>query len=109
MMATARLDADAITDWCTFHDLCAAAFGFPSIYGRNMNAWIDCLSYITEGDGMSRFVLSRGETLRVEIVHSESLRQRQPSIHSELLECAGHVNARFAESGDIPRLQLVFL
>jgi RNAse (barnase) inhibitor barstar len=108
-MATVRLDGDAITDWNTFHDLCADEFGFPDFYGRNMNAWIDCLSYITKGDGMSRIVLNAGELLTIEIEHSDSLRRRLPEIYNAIAECTQHVNSRFVESGDQPRIQLAML
>ena len=108
-MAVARLDGDAITDWGTFHDACAVEFGFPDFYGRNMNAWIDCLSYIDVGDGMSRFVLEPGEVLRVELSHSESLRQRVPDVLAELEGCTRIVNQRFIDAGGEPRLQLALL
>jgi RNAse (barnase) inhibitor barstar len=108
-MAIARLDGDAITDPDTFHDACAAEFGFPDFYGGNMNAWIDCLSYIDVGDGMSRFELEPGEVLRIELSHSESLRQRVPEVFAELVECTRIVNQRFIDAGGEPRLQLAML
>ena len=37
-----------ITDWETFHDTFAQALGFPGFYGRNMDAWIDCLTSADE-------------------------------------------------------------
>jgi hypothetical protein len=57
-MATVRLDASLITDWNSFHTTCRETFGFPEFYGMNMNAWIDCLTYLDEGDGMSQFHLA---------------------------------------------------
>ena len=39
-----RIDGDRIVDWDTFHNVFTEAFGFPGFYGRNMNAWIDCLT-----------------------------------------------------------------
>jgi RNAse (barnase) inhibitor barstar len=45
-MAVARLDCSMIADWDSFHTACANEFGFPGFYGRNGNAWIDCLTYI---------------------------------------------------------------
>lgn len=67
-MACARLNGDAIEDWDGFHDQCAAVFGFPDFYGRNMNAWIDCLTYVRNGDGMSRYVLGPEEPLIIEVL-----------------------------------------
>jgi RNAse (barnase) inhibitor barstar len=47
-MASVRLETDQMTDWQSFHEVCKARMGFPDIYGMNMNAWIDCLSYLDE-------------------------------------------------------------
>ena len=54
-MAKAKLNTNQISDWESFHHLCKKEFGFPDFYGMNMNAWIDCLSYLDENDGVSRF------------------------------------------------------
>lgn len=32
------IETDSIVDWLSFHDRCAAAFGFPAIYGRKRAA-----------------------------------------------------------------------
>jgi len=47
-MTVVRVDCDRITDWESFHSVFADVFGFPNFYGRNMNAWIDCMSYLDE-------------------------------------------------------------
>src|SRR5688572_7987636 len=39
-----KIDTQRITDWKSFHNLFAEVFGFPGFYGRNMDAWIDCMS-----------------------------------------------------------------
>ena len=107
-MAHARLDGTAIHDWDSFHDQCAAAFGFPAFYGRNMNAWIDCLTYVREGDGMSRFVLGPEETLVIELLGTQALNHRAPEIVDALVECAASVNERHVEMGEQPALHLLF-
>jgi hypothetical protein len=73
-----QLDGAQITDWDTFHDASASAFGFPDFYGRNMNAWIDCLTYLYEGDGMSRFVLQPNEPLEITVVNARGLARSCP-------------------------------
>ena len=108
-MATVRLNTEAITDWQTFHGACREAFGFPDFYGMNMNAWIDCLSYLDEGDGMSRFQLAEGEKLHVEVPAVEVFNARLPQIFDALVECSAAVNRRYVESGKPPVLSLVFL
>ena len=106
-MATVQLDAGAITDWDTFHSVCAAAFGFPDFYGRNMDAFIDCLNYLDEGDGMSRFHLKSGETLAIEITGWTDFNERLPEIAQALIECVAFVNEGYAEDGKPPMLVLV--
>jgi hypothetical protein len=107
--AAAQLNGDAITDWNTFHSECAVTFGFPDFYGRNLNAWIDCLTYVRDGDGMSRFVLKQEEVLRIELLHSQSLRERLPEIFAALSGCVRDVNKRSTDAGETPCLELVLL
>jgi len=47
-MATVRLPTEQITDWRSSHEVCREVFGFPDFYGMNMDAWIDCMSYLPE-------------------------------------------------------------
>ena len=44
------IDCRELTNWDSYHDAFAAAFGFPDFYGRNMNAWIDCLTSLDVPD-----------------------------------------------------------
>ncbi len=43
-MAYASILMSNISSWKEFHEASHVAFGFPDFYGRNNNAWIDCLS-----------------------------------------------------------------
>ena len=79
-MAEVTLLTEEIGDWDSFHAVSAAAFGFPSFYGCNNNAWIDCLSYLTDADGMSSFVLSGEERLFISLPGFQSFTERQPEI-----------------------------
>ena len=64
-MTSVRLETAGIVDWESFHAVCAATFGFPDFYGRNLNAWIDCMTGLD--DGMTRFDLPTGEVLTIEV------------------------------------------
>lgn len=108
-MATVRLDTSLISDWESFHLTCREVFGFPDFYGMNMNAWIDCLTYLDEGDGMSQFHLAPGETLNIEVSDTESFKSRLPEIFDALVVCSTNVNQRYLEAGKSPLLLLVFL
>jgi len=108
-MAKVRLNTKQIEDWKSFHQLCKCEFGFPDFYGANMDAWIDCLSYFTEPEEMSRFILKKGELLHIEISDTEDFNTRLPEIFDALVECSAFVNRRFVENGEPPVLSLVFL
>jgi RNAse (barnase) inhibitor barstar len=104
-MAVVRLNTKQITDWASFHQVCKEAFGFPEFYGANMNAWIDCLSYLMENDGMTRFVLLKDEILNIKITDSENFKSRLPEIFEALVECITFVNNRYIE----PKILLILL
>ena len=107
-MAEAQLDGAAIKDWDSFHAQCAERFGFPAFYGNNMNAWIDCLTYVREGDGMSRFVLGATESLVIEVRDTEAFNRRAPDVFASFVECVACVNQRQAAAGELPALHVLF-
>ncbi|MCM3902848.1 MAG: barstar family protein [Pyrinomonadaceae bacterium] len=76
-MATVRLPTERITDWRSFHEVCREVFGFPDFYGMNMDAWIDCKSYLREDAG-TRFLLAEGEKMFIELESADDLRSRLP-------------------------------
>lgn len=107
-MPCVHLDGTAICNWQDFHRACQAAFGFPGFYGRNMDAWIDCLSSLRDGDGMSRFTLGPDDALQIEVRHTDFLRHQAPEILDALLDCVAAVNERYEENGEKPALSLLF-
>ena len=108
-MAEVRLNTKQIKDWKSFHLLCKSEFGFPDFYGTNMNAWIDCLTSIDEGDGMTYFHLAKGETLNIEVSDTEDFNSRLPEIFDALVECSAFVNRRYIDDRKSPVLSLRFL
>ncbi len=44
IVQSVRLQTQSIHDWDGFHSVFAKTLGFPGYYGRNMNAWIDCMT-----------------------------------------------------------------
>jgi len=108
MMAAVRLNTHAIFDWETFHEESRQALGFPDFYGMNMDAWIDCLTYLDEGDEMSEFHLAEGEMLEIEVSDEEAFKSRLPEIFDALVECSSLVNVRRVEAGKPPVLSLIF-
>ncbi|MBV8666516.1 MAG: barstar family protein [Burkholderiaceae bacterium] len=108
-MAKVTLDGEKIRGWESFHDECQHAFGFPEFYGRNMNAWVDCLSYLRDEDGMSKFRLEPDEVLQIEVIHTESLRIRAPDILEDMEFCISAINERYEDYGEKPALELVLI
>jgi len=107
---TARLQTKNITDWNSFHEIFAGLMDFPDFYGRNMNAWIDCMSYLNDPDAaMTGFTLKPGELFNLEIADTEDFARRLPEIFRALIECTAFVNRRHTEEGNPPILALVFL
>ena len=108
-MATVRLNTKQITDKASFHLVCEGAFGFPGFYGRNMDAWIDCMSYLTEDAEMTRFILSENEMLHIEITDTEDFNSRLPQVFNDLLACTAFVNQRYIKAGETTRISLICL
>ncbi len=105
-MASANLDGTKIRDWDSFHDECQQVFGFPEFYGRNMDAWVDCLSYLRDDDGMTHFQLNEDERLEIVINHAELMRKQAPDILEEITYCIGGINERYEDYGEKPALAL---
>ena len=108
-MATVRLDTKLITDWASFHLVCKEVFGFPDFYGKNMNAWIDCMSCLSVDDGFVQITLSENEILMIEVTETESFNSRLPEIFDALAECSAFVNQRYKQFDEKLRIALIFL
>ena len=93
-----NINCDLITNWESFHLTFRSVFGFPDFYGNNMNAWIDCMSYIDDKDsGMTNVIISDSDTLLLNLENSENFKKRCIDIYFELLECVAFVNCRNIE------------
>jgi hypothetical protein len=108
-MATVSLNGASIIDWDAFHAECQRQFGFPESYGRNMDAWVDCLSYLRDEDGMSKFRLKPDEILEVQVKDAALLQEKMPEIMEELAFCIDAINDRYADYGEKPALKLTLL
>ena len=108
-MSTVKLNGELLTDWDAFHTVSQEVFGFPAFYGRNISAWIDCLSYLRDDDGMSSVRLKDDELLTIALSHSELVRQRFPELIEELQFCVEMINERYDDYGEKPALQLLLL
>ena len=108
-MPVVPIPSDEITDWATFHAVFARVLGFPDFYGRNMNAWVDCLTYMDEpGDGMSNVVLRDNDILTLQLDGVGVLRSRCPEQFEALVSSAAFVNWRRIKRGLRPVIALSF-
>jgi RNAse (barnase) inhibitor barstar len=105
-MATAELNGAAITDFPSFHAACKAALGFPESYGETMDAWVDCLSYLRDDDGMSKFRLKPNEVLEIVIKDAAAMKAAVPDILEEMTYCVAGINERYDDYGEKPALKL---
>jgi barstar (barnase inhibitor) len=102
------IPTDQISDWDSFHSVFQAALGFPEFYGRNMDAWIDCMSYVDDPpSGMTNASVSAGECVALRIDDAPDFQRRCPEQYSALIECVAFVNYRRIERGEKPVLTLM--
>jgi len=102
------IPTDQIEDWDSFHRVFRETLGFPDFYGCNMNAWIDCLSYVDDADaGMSTTTVSPGDLLTLRIDNAPDFKRRCPEQYDALFECTAFVNYRRMDLGEAPVLALM--
>ena len=100
--------ADQITDWDSFHSVFQSTLGFPEFYGRNLNAWIDCMTDIDDSPrGMTSVSVSPGELVALRIDDAADFERRCPEQYRALIECTAFVNYRRMEVGEAPVLTLM--
>ena len=79
--------ADQITDWESFHSVFQKILGFPEFYGRNMDAWIDCMSCLDDPTSkMSAISMNAGELLMLLIDNAPDFVNRCPEQCTELMK-----------------------
>lgn len=94
-MTTFRIDLREVTDWKSFHDVFATELKFFDGYGRNMDAWIDCMTDFHGEHSLSGHHLPAGDPIVLELQHTEDFIKRCPEIFLELANCAAFVNCRY--------------
>lgn len=105
-MPLVRIDATRITEWDTFHSVFAEVFGFPGFYGKNMNAWIDCMSYLDDPEaGMTSI---HGTVSDPVVLQVDNIDRLPTELYLAIVECAAFVNWRRIETGDSAILVLSF-
>lgn len=104
----ATIDGDCITDWESFHDVMSETFAFPEWYGRNMDAWIDLMTYLDEDSATTGFFVEPGGIVTIDLRHAKRLRERCAEIYDAIIECGAFVNWRRVKAGATAYLCLSF-
>jgi hypothetical protein len=108
-MMVVRLDCNRITDWESFHTVFADVFGFPAYYGRNMDAWIDCMSCLDEPTSrMNAITVPPNGVLTLQLDSVDSFALRCPEQYAAIVECTAFVNWRRSSQGESAVLALAF-
>ncbi len=95
------IEGKAIHDWPSFHDEFAAKIGFPSFYGGNGDAWIDCMTNVDDvNSGLSSVTVGQGGLLTLQILDASSWIKACPDVWAGFQEMAAFVNWRRLEQGD---------
>jgi hypothetical protein len=104
-----RVDAARISDWNSFHEEFALAFSFPGFYGRNMDAFIDCLSYLDEpSEGMTTVHAPPGGVVTLVVDGMADFAQRCPEVYAAIIESMAFVNWRRIERGSDAVIAIAF-
>lgn len=101
-----RVDGSQLTDWGSFHDVFSATFGFPDFYGRNLSAWIDCMTALDEpADDLTTIHGSAADPV---VVHVDGANSVPVDILEALTDCAAFVNWSRIEAGEAAILALSY-
>ena len=95
-----KINCDNIHDWDSFHDEFSRVLGFPDFYGRNMNAWIDCMTSLDHPeDEMTKVHCTKGKVITIELVNVGVFKSKFPEQFNAILESSSFVNYRRNEIG----------
>jgi hypothetical protein len=100
-----------MTDWDSFHDVFAEVLGFPGYYGRNMDAWIDCVTHadnVEAGMIAPGLIAAPGDVLTLQMKGVADFAERCPEQYEALIECSAFVNWRRVDRGQRPIIALSF-
>ena len=96
-----------IVGWPSFHDEFSRAFRFVDGYGRNRDAWIDCMTDLHGPKARSGLRLPAGESIEIVLNGSATLVKSYPEIFAELLRLVRYANNLNAEALKDVRITVV--
>lgn len=109
LASSVTIVARHIVDWPSFHAEFDRLLSFPDFYGKNMDAWIDCMTSLDRPeDGLTGIHVGKGQVLKIEIDDVDDLKKRCPEQYAALIECSAFVNWRRNEAGESSVIALSF-
>ena len=102
------IEGTSILDREGFHSTFSNAFGFPEYYGRNMDAWIDCMTTLDDPEPQSDLSVKEGDFVVLKVESAEIVQSKSPEIWKDINECVAFVNFRRMEAGHQPILALAY-
>jgi RNAse (barnase) inhibitor barstar len=96
-----------IVDGPSFHDEFSRAFRFVDGYGRNREAWIDCMTDLHGPNALSDLRLPAGESIEIVLKGSAAMAKSYPAIFAELLRLVRYANNLYGEAQKDIRINLV--
>ncbi len=90
MEYTETINGKSIQDWESFHNEFQTKLGFFEGYGRNMDAWIDCMSdMFTNGEykSLTKFDLNDGDTFTLVVRDSDQWKNQNPDTYTKFIDC----------------------
>jgi len=91
-MKVVKINMEVVETWDNFHDIFYEKFNFPNYYGRNMDAWIDCMNDLTD------------DIVVLDLKKYSNYSDYKNEFILAVLESAAFVNYRRVESGEKPFL-----
>ncbi len=83
--------------------------GFPDFYGRNMNAWIDCMTSLDcPEDGMTKIHCTPPEMVVLHLEDVKIFRAQHRELYDAIVESSAFVNYRRLKLGQPAVLALSF-
>jgi RNAse (barnase) inhibitor barstar len=96
-----------IVDVSSFHDEFSRAFRFFDGYGRNRDAWIDCMTDLHGPKALSSLRLPAGESIEIVLKDSATMANSYPEIFAELLRLVRYANNLYGEAQKDVRISVV--
>jgi hypothetical protein len=106
-MHVVTIPTEDILDWESFHDVFQRRFKFAAYYGRNMNAWVDLMTYLDLPGQADALSVDPGVIVGLRLDDAATFARRAPNLYAAVVESVAFVNHRRLRAGKEPLLALL--